>query len=62
MKKETLAEFLARGGEIKKVTKIENAYVDKFEISKPNINTNKEAYFKFIKKRNELKNDNSGTN
>lgn len=62
MKKETLDEFLARGGQIKKVTKLDEPYRDKFEISKPNINTNKEAYFKFIKKRNELKNDNSGTN
>lgn len=55
MKKETLDEFLARGGEIKKVTRPEKPYVDKFEISKPNIQTNKEAYFKYVKRGKELK-------
>lgn len=62
MKKETLAEFLARGGKIKKVTHDDGTYTEKFEISKPNINQNKEAYFKFVKKRKELKDGNSETN
>jgi hypothetical protein len=55
MKKETLDEFLARGGQIKKVTNIDKPFVDSFLISKPNLNKNKEAYFKYVKRGKELK-------
>lgn len=57
MKKETLEEYLARGGQIQKVTQIEKPFVDQFSLSRPNINTNKEAYFKYIKRGKEIKND-----
>lgn len=54
MKKETLDEFLARGGQIKKVTNIDKPFVDSFLISKPSLNKNKEAYFKYVKIKKQI--------